>query len=174
MSTATGNNPKFENHYGYPVYSEEPTTGVFSNNSLEYIWEDADQGEDPDYYVALQEAVDDAQRSNEEFNEEWFWDGYQQSSALIGFRMNAAGEYEPDPNAEYSAIVSYDGMNITQVIASKWLIRGALCSPCCPGQVDADTPGEFLAYSVPPSVVGFAGEGVEWADELRARIFPAG
>ena len=171
MSTATSLETRYVNHYGFGVYSDTPVTGVFSNNSLEYIFEDCDlSGVDPDYQDAWEEALR-TQQPGEELSEDWFNDGYQQSRALIGFRLNLAGEWEPDPNAEYSAIVSFDGMNICQVVASKWRIRGALCSPCCPGQVDADTEGEFLAYSVPPNVVG--GEGEPEYDALRSRIFPA-
>lgn len=170
MSTPTVQNsePQYVNHYGYPIYSEEPTTGVFSNNSLEYIWDDADQGIDPDYEDSLRRAGEYSEMSGEEYDQDFFDYEYEQSTAYIGMQFTEEGNYVPDPKAEYSAIVSmgsYASMNITQVVASKWLIRGALCSPCCPGQVDADTPGEFLAYSVPPSVVGDADP------ELRARIF---
>ena len=57
--------------------------------------------------------------------------------------------YEPDETAEYSAIV---GEIYTQVVKSKWLIKCALCSPSYPGQGDADSEGEFLAYSLPPEL----------------------
>ena len=32
--------------------------------------------------------------------------------------------------------------------------RGALCSPCYPGQVDLDTPGDYLGYDLPPDIYG--------------------
>jgi hypothetical protein len=97
-------------------------------------------------------------------------DGYEQSTSYIGFRMVEGTadnpKYEPDPEAEYSAIASLGsyGSNNLQVVASKWGIKCALCSPCYPGQGDADTPGDFLCYSVPPSVAGSD-------SELHSRIF---
>jgi hypothetical protein len=59
--------------------------------------------------------------------------------------------YMPDEKAEYSTIIREF---TSQVVRSNWFIRGALCSPCYPGQVDVDSPGEFLAYSFPPDVIG--------------------
>ena len=67
-------------------------------------------------------------------SESWYW-----------FRNLHYG-YIPDPEAEFSAIV---GEIYTQVIASKYILRGNLCSPCYPGQVDADSNGEILAFSFP-------------------------
>ena len=71
--------------------------------------------------------------------------------------------YKPDENAEYSAIV---GEIYTQVVESKWLIKCALCSPCYPGQGDANSNGEFLTYSFPPDMF-------EDKDPIAKRIFPA-
>jgi hypothetical protein len=147
-----------EYHWGFWVTSDTPTTGVFSNHGLEFIFEDADAGDDPDWEEFAEE------RTEDELEDCW---DYQQSTAYIGMVRGEDGKWSDDPGAEYSAIVSFDGMNITQVVKSQWLIRGALCSPCCPGQVDADSPGEYLGYSVPPEVVG------DNDPELKSRIFLA-
>lgn len=72
---------------------------------------------------------------------------------LIGHKLHKkSGLFEIDKEAEYSAIVNID-TNTTQVVHSRWGIYGALCSPCYPGQVDADSKGDFLAYSVPPDII---------------------
>jgi hypothetical protein len=146
-----------KNHYGIAVDSEVPTTGVFQNNHTEWLMEDAFEGIDLDYQDHLSFC-----------EEEDHDDCYLESSSnyLIGFKETELSDLDawyawetpnlklalkPDPEAEYSAIV---GEIDTQVVASKWLIRCAPCSPCYPGQGDADTPGDFLAYSLPPDVVG--------------------
>jgi len=131
------------NHYGVSVDSEIPVTGVFQNNSAEWLHEDSFNGVD----LAWEEHI--AECSNEEHDDCFHQDG--QSEFLIGYRKNEEGLYEPDPEAEYSAIV---GEIYTQVLRSDWIIRCSLCSPCYPGQGDADTPGYFLAYALPPDVMG--------------------
>ena len=149
-------------HYGFTVDSEVPTTGVFQCNNLEYIHEDAEGGIDLDYanHVCACESIE---------KEEVCDCMVESSTYLIGFRENKLKLFEPDPEAEYCAIVRYDS-NVVQVIGSKWRIRCALCSPCYPGQGDGDAPGEFLAFSVPPDVVG----DDEHYQELRKRIFKVG
>jgi hypothetical protein len=185
--------PQSQIHYGRYVESETPITGVFSQNLLEYIHNDADNGIDPDAEPYRAESYraeslrdflsENPDSTEEDFDDSYIFDGYEQSCALIGFRevahrsdrSDSDVHYEPDPDAEYSAIVgmgSYDAFNCVQVVASRYLIRAALCSPCFPGQADGDSPGPFLAFAVPPDVIGFNGE--EDADALRARIFPAG
>lgn len=82
---------------------------------------------------------------------------------LIGFKWNEEAEqYDEDESEEYSAIV---GGIYTQVTRSKWVIRCELCSPCYPGQGDIDTPGDFIAYCVPPDVIGDFGD-----QEVKKRI----
>lgn len=67
---------------------------------------------------------------------------------LVGsWKKDAAGQYAPDPESgDYAAIVRED---VVQVLYSQKTRRGAVCSPCYPGQVDLDSPGEFLAYCLP-------------------------
>ena len=130
-------------HYGRIVDSEVPITGVLNSGKAEFLYEDCLNGTDVGYEEHLKECP------NEEHDECYFND---EPTYLVGFRKNEkTGEFEPDENAEYSAIV----MPIyTQVIRSKYVSRVELCSPCFPGQGDLDTPGEFLAYTLPPDVWG--------------------
>ncbi len=154
-----------KNHYGVTVDSEVPITGVFNANNLEFIFEDSEKGIDLEYVEWLEE-------HEKECKEEDHWDccdNLDKSKILIGYKRffdeESFGEtYGPDENAEYSAILSSHGGNILQVVKSKWAVRSALCSPCCPGQADGDTPGEYLCYAPPPDVIGDINK------ELRDRI----
>jgi hypothetical protein len=148
------------NHYGIHVDPKEAVTGVFQLNNLEFIWEDVEvNGID----LVAEEHYDNC----EQYKEEGFCDcDLESCDHLVGFyKDDATKMFEPFKGAEYSAIVRGDS-NVIQVLKSKWGIRCALCSPCYPGQGDGDTPGDYLAYSVPPDVVGDYGD-----QELKKRIF---
>lgn len=166
-----------ENHYGHVVDSEVPVTGVFQNNHVEWLWEDmhdmvclADEDIQNEY---IGEKITTIHNFLENYEHDHDYDklcmyleeldnpdldSSDTSDWLIGFKKtdeckgawywfdNLGHGYIPDPDAECSAIV---GEVYTQVVASKWVLRGALCSPCYPGQVDADY-GDFMAYSLPP------------------------
>lgn len=131
------------NHRGIEVNSESPITGVISTNDPEWFYEDTmTDGIDIGFEEHCKEC------KNEEHDECYNSD---EPTYTIGFRKNAEGKYEPDPEAEYSAIV---GAQYTQIVQSKYISRAALCSPCFPGQGDLDTPGEFMVYNLPPDVWG--------------------
>ena len=159
-------------HYGVMIEKGKPTTGVFTLNMLEWIHDDMMDGVDLGYETYLDELPDDEEPEY----------GGESGTTLIGFVETTADDdkawyvigdkaWKPDPSAEYSAIC---GEYYVQVIASVWRIRGALCSPCYPGQVDGDTNGEVLAYSIPPEVVGsdYDDSCIE-GPKLKARIFKA-
>lgn len=149
-------------HWGVPVDPKIATTGVFHLGGLEFIWEDAWGGVD----LNLEEHNSTCKEYKE--NEECDCN-VESDSFLIGFKKNETTYlFDPDPKAEYSAIVRGD-INVIQVLRSKWGVRCALCSPCYPGQGDGDTPGEYLAFSVPPDVVGEYGD-----QKLKKRIFLIG
>jgi hypothetical protein len=145
------------NHYGITVDSEKPVTGVFSNNRIEFLSEEIFAGN----YVGL--CQEDYLEEIYPKEEEEFDGDMGSEDFLIGFIKTTDKEkafywypkrkigYMPDEKAEYSTIIREF---TSQVVRSNWFIRGALCSPCYPGQVDADTSGEFLAYSLSPDVIG--------------------
>jgi len=60
---------------------------------------------------------------------------------ISGFRKNADGLYDPDPEAEVSFIYHGD-RNTIQVVQSKWYAKCAWCSPCYPHQGDLGTEGD--------------------------------
>lgn len=148
-------------HYGVLVSSEVPTTGVFSIHPLDHLFDDLNDAVD----LCFEEHKKTCHKRYHDTC--YYTDGSQ--TEIIGFKKikggKRRGQWVPDPLAEYSGIL-HEG--IFQVVASSYRIRGALCSPCYPGQVDADTVGEWLAYSVPPDVVGDSNP------ELKARIFKEG
>jgi hypothetical protein len=148
------------NHYGVHVNQEEATTGVFQLNGLEFIWEDVE-------LAGIDLAWEDHKKECEDYirDEECNCD-IESCDHLIGYRKDEkSGLFEPDEKAEYSALVRGDS-NVIQVVRSIWGIRCALCSPCYPGQGDGDNSGEFLAFAIPPDVVGNYGN-----QELKKRIF---
>jgi hypothetical protein len=150
-------------HYGVQVDADRPITGVFHLGGLEFIWEDVECTNSIDLAWEEHSNTCKEYKENEGCNCEVDSQDY-----LIGFIKDDKGFFNPDPEAEYSAIVRGDS-NLIQVIRSNWRIRCALCSPCYPGQGDGDTPGDYLAYSVPPDVVGDNGN-----QELKKRIFLVG
>lgn len=170
------------NHWGFWVSDNTPVTGVIQLNSLEWIddeierheianltyedgWEEYKREKTNEFVNAFWDNInlydesdyDDPQPS-EELIEEW-QEEYSQfdqppSTYLVGsWLLGKDGKYEIDHTGEYAAIVSYDSMT-AQVVFSQWVTRGALCSPCYPGQVDLDTPGEYLGYDFPPELYG--------------------
>jgi len=126
--------------YGVQVDTNKPTTGVFCMNRMAWIDDDITNGID----LAWERHV--SQCDNEDHDS---CGPCERGTILIGFKKGESGKYKEDPAAEYSAIV---GETDIQVTRSKWLINGEWCSPCYPGQVDGDTEGPWLAYSVPPDV----------------------
>lgn len=129
--------PQVVNHWGKWVQSDQPVTGVLQlNHAPEWVFDEMScQG------VGLACATCGfGNRDNGCDNCEPAQD------SLIGAWKRKKGLYEPDPKGDYSAIVRED---VIQVVLSKTTRTGALCSPCYPGQVDLDTPGEFLGYCLP-------------------------
>jgi len=74
---------------------------------------------------------------------------------LSGYKKDAEGLYEPDPDAEVSFIFNGDRGTI-QVTQSKWVAKCAWASPCYPHQGDLDTKSDACeAYTFGP----------DWFDE---------
>jgi hypothetical protein len=167
------------NHYGHTVNSEVPVTGVFQNNHVTYLFDIMEESIDLDYEYTADEFTRDKvqeitnildgynhtkdyqnlQELVEELQERYALDYYSGTQWLLGFKrtddpdlawywLSTLGYgYYPDPNAECCAII---GEVYTQVVDSEYVLRGDLCSPCYPGQVDADSEGFYLGYSLPP------------------------
>ncbi len=105
------------------IRPEEPTTGVFEQNDLEYIYEELNNAIDLDYEEHIRTCQDRECLDNEHDT----WESYM-PTYLIGFVWNDEDQvYDLDPKAEYSAI--WNSRGTIQVVKSDWLIRGGLCSP---------------------------------------------
>ena len=135
---------KVVNHWGTWVRSDRPVTGVLNINSApEWILEE--QGID----LGCLKCPARRKGTECEFCE-------QRGDQLLGtwkrVRENHHLVYVPDPKGTYSAILRED---VIQIILSKTTRTGALCSPCYPGQVDLDTPGDFLGYCLPDPLEGW-------------------
>lgn len=168
------------NHWGKWISDNVPVGGVVNLSSLEYIddecyteainltyeegWKEYKRQKTSELISAFWAGLTDAddlpdvdpqptEEQIEDWQEEYNDLGDGPSTYLLGWVRDGAGEYAPDETQEYSAIVSYDSMT-AQIVRSKWVTRGALCSPCYPGQVDLDTSGDFLGYDFPIELYG--------------------
>jgi len=129
-------------HWGVYVNSEEPIIGVLLAKDPEFLLEIAcDYGID----LAWEEHLKECQEEEHDFCE------IEETFLLIGFRQRPDGKYEPDTKAVCSVVI--EGI-YAQVVRSRYTSRAELCSPCFPGKADLGTPGEYLAYTLPPDLWG--------------------
>jgi hypothetical protein len=141
-----GESMKTTIHYGREVSSEVPIAGVIDTTAPEFLLEEIDlHGIDVDFEEHCKEC-------KREFHNECYETG-PSTSYLLGYKKDLKGDFVPDMEAEFSAIVN-GNENTTQITRSKWVSRVMLCSPCYPGQGDLANDGEYLAYTLPPSVWG--------------------
>lgn len=168
---------KTEFHWGKWVSSDTPVTGVISCHSLEWIYEETDYRAvtNLSYDGYLLQGINDLTRAWQQDNDtddtpdddlidQWRdqlgeqYEG-QGDTYLIGdWVLDSEGQYQIDYGGSnhFSAIVDYDfSGGIVQVIWSRYVTNGALCSPCLPGQCDLDSEGEFMGYDLP---IDFYGE----------------
>lgn len=145
------------NHWGCTVDSEIAITGVVSNNSLEWLYEEIDKGINLTYEEYKDSFEYDHELSDEE-NESLLDEYLEQfesmgdDTILIGDWIKGDdGLYDYDPSGEYAAIVRE---SVTQVIFSHNFKHCALCSPCYPGQGDLDSEGDYLCYDLPDDIYG--------------------
>ena len=147
------------NHYGVFVDKNKPTTGVYNGNQINWEFMDYD-------YTCL-----DCQNAFEEHGDKDYFDpncpnckelnNYCIDYIECSGHMQLYGDwildtntrlYEPDKTGEYTAI--YDSnQNVFQVVWSKITVKGSLCSPCYPGQVDVGSQGDFTAYAFPDDMI---------------------
>lgn len=142
---------KIVNHYGIWVDSDKPITGVLSIHDVCFEWID-------DYIcVTCEEIISDIE-SDESLSEEekeaeleWIECDSDHTRLLGEWIKDENGLYTYDEEGEYAAI---ENESTIQVIWSKYLVRGPLCSPCYPGQADInanslESDNGFLAYNLP-------------------------
>ncbi|CAG0960632.1 hypothetical protein METP2_00761 [Methanosarcinales archaeon] len=133
-------------HHGANVSSESPITGVVDTTAPEYLSEEIDlHGIDFDFEEHCKECT-------KEFHADCYEAG-SPTNYLLGYKKDIKGDFVPDLDAEFSAIVN-GNENTTQVTRSKWVSKVMLCGPCYPGQGYLGNSGDYLAYTLPPSIWG--------------------
>ena len=139
------------NHYGKWINSEKPITGVISNHTAQWLYEESYNAIDLDYTEFAHEIENDDLLSEDE--KQIALDNYESmgdNTLLIGsWLQDEKGLYYPDPDSEYAAIMRE---SVTQVVWSQFTKKCALCSPCYPGQGDLDSKGDYLAYDLPVDI----------------------
>ena len=139
------------NHYGKWVDSDQPVTGVINSNNVawefitddicltcEEIYESIENDESLDY-DEKQSELDwiECDSSHTRIFGDWIFD-------------TKTKQYTPDKKGEFAAI---ENETTIQIVWSKYTKRGNLCSPCYPGQVDLDSDGQYLGYTLPIELV---------------------
>ena len=128
------------NHYGMYIQSDVPTGGVVQINEVnqEFLNDIMMNGINTSFEAFKDELGEDRA---DEFEEQ------PDDEILVGYyRDEVYKDYKEDPAAPFSCIILGDTIHITN---STYVVKGAPCSPCCPGQVSIGEQGEYLAYSLP-------------------------
>lgn len=132
------------NHYGIYVNSDVPVTGVYSVHDIDWSW------------ISDEICLDCIEAEKNDPDCEYDIECDSSHTRLIGdWKQNDDGLWEPDKEGEYAAI---ERETVVQVVWSKYLTSGHLCSPCYPGQVDVhvdemDEPGPYKAYAMPEELI---------------------
>lgn len=144
------------NHWGWWVDSDKPTTGVVVVHSLtEWFWDTIFYGDAVNVTEVsmLEDWRDETGAGEDEYPEDdLFWEIDEPTYLLGDWRKDERGQYvDFDGDYGYSAIVqTLGGAYNAHVVRSRHARRAALCSPCCPGQCDLDSEGDFMAFDLPP------------------------
>lgn len=136
------------NHWGKIVNSESPVTGVLSINSIE--WDSFPYSTEICLTCReIEKEIDNDESLSEDEKEDQkeYIECDSSHRKIFGYwTQDEKGLYSPDRSKEYAAILNETTI---QVAYSKHTKRGALCSPCYPGQVDLNSEGDFLGYTLP-------------------------
>lgn len=163
-------------HWGRWIVADSPAGGVVAVHSLsEWFWDSIDT---LGINITEEEVLEEWDRDNP--GEDFDWDGayLEECTYILGDweKDTNSGQYTESGNQfGFSAVVTtLGGAYNVHIVASKYARRGALGSPCIPGQIDLDSPGDYLAFDLPPSYYGDQwsplwtryvqsnGEGKEW------------
>lgn len=183
------------NHWGKWVSDNVPVGGVVNTNRLDYDYIDAKTVIDLRFEEGATEFIRSKQSEfiatfwdnlpdddtgeyvdpipSDDLIAEWEGEYNENSFDQIPARLlvgswvqDSNGLWDVDRDGEFAAIVDYDSMT-AQIVYSQWVTRGALCSPCYPGQVDLGTPGEYMGYDFPPDMY----DGEDFADRNAPQLY---
>lgn len=137
--------------------NDQPVTGVISWwNLAEFVLDELiDSGIDVLWESYKKEC--ESELVGEELDHALEFAEFDSTDVLVGFMYDEkTDQYDIDPDAEFSAIVSNgNGCPTVQVVKSKHTTRvKAYCSPCYPNQADLDSgKGDILTYTLPPDMI---------------------
>lgn len=139
------------NHYGKWVDSDIPVTGVINSNNVEwnFITDDICLTCE-EIYESVEN--DDTLDFDEKQNELDFIECDSSHTKIFGDWIldTKNHKYDIDKKGEFAAI---ENESTVQIVYSKYTKHGALCSPCYPGQVDLDSKGQYLGYTLPKELM---------------------
>jgi hypothetical protein len=146
------------NHWGKWIDSEIPVPGVISQNRLNWEYIDDEICLDckdiyEDIHKEQQECSCDGEGCDlcehlvDELDNVECFDHVK----IIGdWKKGEDGQYTPDENGEFAAVLSSSTFNDCTVVWSKFIKKNvALCSPCAPGQASIESHGEYSCYDLP-------------------------
>ena len=139
-------------HYGIIINNDKPITGVLNINNIEWIIDDILTGIDTNFIEHKKNCNDCEIDDNGNKYHDICYQSDSLEGYLVGFILNeVTGKYDIDYTKEYSYIVNEDTI---QIVHSKYVSLCSLCSPCYPGQGDADSPGKYLTYTLDEDIFG--------------------
>jgi len=143
-----------ENWYTVIHFMPETLTGVIDWYSVDHwcLDEMIENGDDLNWIEYERECK--ATLDDDELESAFMFYESDSVYVLVGHKYNPeTDQYDIDPGAEFSAIISNgNGCPTIQVVRSKHIGHyRSLCSPCYPNQVDCDSgAGNLPAYTLPP------------------------
>lgn len=141
---------KVINHWGKWIDSSKPVTGVLSIHSVSWEWIHDETCLTCEEIQAGIES-DDSLTEEQKERELEFMECDSSHDKIIGdWLKDEKGLYYPNLNGEFAAVVRESTI---QVVFSKHTSHGSPCSPCYPGQIDLDSAGEFMAYTLPDDLL---------------------
>ena len=141
---------KIVNHYGKIVDSSLPVTGVLSIHSIALEWMNDEKCLTCESIIKDIESDESLTDEGKEKELEFIECDSSHTKIHGDWLQDEQGKYYPDESGEFAAIESEF---VFQIVYSKFTARGALCSPCFIGQVDLDSDGEFLGYTLPAELL---------------------
>lgn len=153
------------NHWGLFVDSEVPVTGVYSTNRINWEYLEDDICLNCNDYIDEINAIQDCPECEALLDEDGIcqecgWNKERQfdfiecdssHEKLVGDWKLVDGLYEANKKeGEFAGILRESTI---QVVWSKFVKRGGMCSPCFPGQVNADASGEFSYFALPEEII---------------------
>lgn len=140
------------NHWGKWVDSDKPVTGVLSTHSVAWEWMFSE--------ICLTcQALESEIESDNSLNDDEK-DSELEYIECDPYHTRLYGDWKQDDKGLWvhdekgtDGFAAIENESTLQVVWSRNTAKGALCSPCYPGQVDLDSSGEFIGYTLPDELL---------------------